>query len=317
MATELLGVAGMGAENKTYFTLKLLGRLVPALEHAQHGLWEEIPPHSGRQFEKRRYESIPAQTATLTEGTPPTSQINGTWTFLTFTVAQYGAYTRVSDVLTQQGFDGLEDMVNAMGENAGLSLDTIIRNSLFGAGTVQYASTAVSVATVGSGMYLNSTGVRQAVRRLRLNNAKTFDDGYYHAIIHPDTEFDLNGDSSVTSIFQYALPRGEDNPLIQGTVPVIYGMKFFRTSNALVNAASGLSGADVYSTFCFGKESYIVSRFSTQSVRVLIKPVGSAGALDPLEQFGTIGWKASLVAGVLNVNAMVEIRHAASLGNLG
>ena len=48
-----------------------------------------------------------------------------TWTALTFTVSQYGAFALVSDVLTQQGFDGIDDMVNAFGENAGNSIKPV------------------------------------------------------------------------------------------------------------------------------------------------------------------------------------------------
>jgi spore maturation protein SpmB len=49
----------------------------------------------------------------LVEGTAILgSAINGTWTALTFTVSQFGAFALVSDVLTQQGFDGIDDMVN-------------------------------------------------------------------------------------------------------------------------------------------------------------------------------------------------------------
>jgi N4-gp56 family major capsid protein len=105
--TEVLGAAGMTNEQKTFYSKQLLARLVPALEHANHGLAEDIPPHAGKVIEKRRFESYNANVTALTEGTPIlTSAINGTWTALPFTIQQYGAFALVSDVLTQQGFDG-------------------------------------------------------------------------------------------------------------------------------------------------------------------------------------------------------------------
>jgi N4-gp56 family major capsid protein len=111
--TELIGVAGMTAELKTFYSKQLLARLVPALEHANHGLAEDIPPHAGKAIEKRRFESYVAQTGALVEGTAILgSAINGTWTALTFTVSQYGAFALVSDVLTQQGFDGIDRFVD-------------------------------------------------------------------------------------------------------------------------------------------------------------------------------------------------------------
>lgn len=311
----------MTNELKTFYSKQLLARLVPALEHANHGLAEDIPPHAGKAIEKRRFESYSANTNALVEGTAPlASAINGTWTALTFTVSQYGAFALVSDVLTQQGFDGLDDMVNAFGENAGNSIDQIIRDTLVAGTTVIYASTAGSRGGLASGMRLTNAEIRKAVRKLRVNNAKTFDDGYFHAIIHPDVEYDLQGDTSITNVYQYAADRGEDNPLIQGAVPAVYGCKFYRTSNAKIFPTAGQSGTtatDVYATLFLGRESYLVSRFSTQNVRIIIKPVGSAGWVDPLDQVGSIGWKASVVAGILNQNAMVRVESTAALSANG
>ena len=169
-------------------------------------------------------------------------------------------------------------------------------------------------------MRLTNVEVRKAVRKLRVNNAKTFDDGYYHVIFHPDTEFDLLSDSSIVNVYQYAADRGEDNPLVQGAVPAIYGAKFYRTSNATIFPTAGQSGTsatDVYGTLFLGRDSYLVSRFSTQNVRTIIKPIGTAGPLDPLDQFGSIGWKASVVAGILQNNAIVRVEHTASLSANG
>jgi len=322
MADELFGAAGMLAEMKTFYSKQLLARLVPALEHANHGLAEDIPPHAGKAIEKRRFESYTANTTALTEGTPIlTNAINGTWTAVTLTISQYGAFALVSDVLTQQGFDGIDDMVNAFGENAGNSIDQIIRDGLANnATTVILASTAGSYGGLASGMRLTNVEVRKAVRKLRVNNAKTFDDGYYHVILHPDSEYDLLSDSSVVNVYQYAADRGEDNPLIQGAVPAVYGAKFYRTSNAKVWIGSSMSGntaTDVYATMFLGRDAYLVSRFSTQNVRTIIKPIGTAGPLDPLDQFGSIGWKASVVAGILNQNALVLVKHTSSLAASG
>lgn len=314
--TEQIGVVGMTAEQKTFYSKALLARLVPALEHANHGLAEDIPPHAGKAIEKRRFESYTAATTALAnEGTPPTAT-NGTWTAITFTISQYGAFSFISDVLEQQGFDGIDDMVNAFGEQAGNSLDQVIRDAIVGGSNVIYASTAASRGGLQSGQRLSSTEIKKAVRKLRVNNAKTFDDGYYHAIMHPDCEYDLFADTTgVVNIYQYAADRGEDNPLIQGAVPAIYGAKFFRSTNAKVFPTAGQSGTtatDVYATLFLGRDAYLVSRFSTQNVRTIIRGVGSAGALDPLDQFGSIGWKASLVAGILQNGAIVRVETTAS-----
>lgn len=318
--TETIGIAGMTNELKTYYSKKLLERLVPALVHAEHGVQEDLGPHEGKSIEKRRFESFAAQTTALVEGTPPAS-INGTYTALTFTVSQYGAYMLVSDVMWQQGFDGIDDIVKAFGENAGNSLDQIIRTVLVAGTTVSYASTAASRGGLGSGMRLGAAELRKAVRQLRTNNAREFDDGTYHAIIHPDAEADLLADSTIQNIFQYAVPRGADNPLLLGSVPQVYGISFFRTANAKVFPTAGLaiaaSATDVYATLFFGQEAYLVSKFSMQNVRTIIKPPGSGGPVDALDQYGSIGWKASVVAGRLNENAMIRLESTSSFSANG
>ncbi|GAC1468375.1 MAG: hypothetical protein NVSMB70_13650 [Chamaesiphon sp.] len=161
-------------------------------------------------------------------------------------------------------------------------------------------------------MRLTGLEVRKALRKLRNNNAREFADGTYHAIIHPDTETDLLADPNVQSILQFVVPRGDNHPLIKGSVPQIYGVSFFRTANAKVYASLALSGADSYGTLVFGEDSYIVSKFSLQNVRSIIKPPGTGGPIDALDQYGSIGWKASATAGVLNTNAILRIESTAS-----
>lgn len=67
------------------------------------------------------------------------------------------------------------------------------------------------------------------------------------------------------------------------------------TANALkiVPTGGGAGGATVYSTLVYGKDAFgtIELGGNGRNVRIIINPPGSAGALDPLEQRGTIAWK--------------------------
>ena len=313
---EVLGTIGTGMDNerKVFYSKALLARLVPALEHANHGLAEDIPPHAGKQIEKRRFESYPVNigTSTLTEGTPPTA-LNGTWTALVFTISQYGAFSYLTDVLESQGFDGIDDMVNAFGEHAGNTIDQVIRDGIVAGSTVYYAGGVAGRSLINTTNTLSSTEVRKAVRKLRANNAKPFDDGYYHVIMHPDCEYDLQGDNLVQQVYFYNAERGEDSPMIQGSVPAIFGAKFYRTTNAKQFANAGQStGVNVYATLFLGRDAYLVSRFSTQNVKTIIKAIGTSGIYDPLDQAMTVGWKASVTAGILQNSAIVRVESAAS-----
>ena len=74
------------------------------------------------------------------------------------------------------------------------------------------------------------------------------------------------------------------------------------TTNSLkiVPTGGGASGIPVYSTLVYGKDAFgtIELGGDGKNVETIIKPVGSSGALDPLNQRGTIAWK---VKGFCNV----------------
>ena len=59
-------------------------------------------------------------------------------------------------------------------------------------------------------------------------------------------------------------------------------------------------------------EFYGISRISGEAMRNIIKPLGSAGTADPLEQRSTSGWKATFIAKILNENYGLRIEHAVS-----
>lgn len=67
------------------------------------------------------------------------------------------------------------------------------------------------------------------------------------------------------------------------------------TTNALkiVPYGGGASGAPVYSTLVYAQDAYgsVELGGNGRNVEVIIKPAGSSGALDPLNQRGTLGWK--------------------------
>jgi N4-gp56 family major capsid protein len=61
-----------------------------------------------------------------------------------------------------------------------------------------------------------------------------------------------------------------------------------------------------------GENAVAQTRISGESLRNIVKPLGSAGTADPLDQRTTSGWKATYVAKVLNANWIVVIYHAVS-----
>ena len=85
-------------------------------------------------------------------------------------------------------------------------------------------------------------------------------------------------------------------------------------STVIVGEDAAKDGADVYTTLIFGKDAYgVVDIDGSDTVQTIIKPCGSAGTSDPLNQRATIGAKvAGYAAAILNDLWIVRIEHCVS-----
>ena len=123
------------------------------------------------------------------------------------------------------------------------------------------------------------------------------------------------GQTDAVNAYQYAATRGTDNPLFTGELADWMGVRFEVTTQAKIFSSAGLSGADVYATIVTGQDAYGATKFDAQGVAIIVKPLGSAGANDPLNQFATVGWKASWGGGILDQTRLVRIEHVCSIKN--
>ena len=72
---------------------------------------------------------------------------------------------------------------------------------------------------------------------------------------------------------------------------------------------------DVHATLVFGADAYgIIDVDGEGCLQTIVKPVGSGGASDPLDQRATVGAKvAAYTAKILNNLWIVRIEHGVSL----
>ena len=124
-------------------------------------------------------------------------------------------------------------------------------------------------------------------------------------IVHPNTTFDLKDASGWIPVEKY--PNKSD--IMPGEVGALDEVRFVETTNAKVFSGEGAASADVYATLVLGKNAYGISRISGEAMRTIVKPLGSAGTADPLEQRTTSGWKALFVARILQQAFMGRIEH--------
>ena len=309
------------AEVNYFYDRALLERAVPALVHNRFAQVRDLPANAGTDSIKfRKYGSLTATTTALSEGiTPSGSQLS--ITNVTATIAQYGDYVTITDVVLMETYDPiLTETAEILGEQAGDSLDQLCRNVLVAGASEQFASTAISIATIGAAMKLDRAEVKEAVRTLAGNNCKpvtsminpstgyntTPIDRAYIGIIHPDTTFDLDDATGWIPVEKYA-NKADVMPNEKGSLA---GGRFIESSNAYTVA--GTLVTTVYGTLIFGQNAYAQTRISGQALQNIVKPLGSAGTADPLNQRTTSGWKATYVAKVLDANNIIVVYHAVS-----
>ncbi len=119
-------------------------------------------------------------------------------------------------------------------------------------------------------------------------------------------------DTTIQNAFQGAYARDKQNPDYNGEIGEVYGCKVVVTANAKKHTSLGQSGTDVYAAMFLGKNAYGVTSINGLSMKTYFKPLGSAGADDPLNQYATTGWKAYHTAIRLNENFMVRVETGAS-----
>jgi len=311
------------AEINNFYDRTLLTRAVPYFAHNKFAQVRDIPANSGTDTIKfRRYGSLTAATTALSDGvTPSGSQLS--ITDVTAQVDQYGDYVTLTDVVSMETIDPiLTETAEVLGEQAGNTLDQLCRNVLIAGTTIQYASTATSNATITSAMKLDRAEVKEAVRTLKGNDALPMTSridpsiGYnttplgasYIGIIDPSTTYDLDDATGWVPVEKYA----NKSDVMDREVGSVGNVRFIETTNAYVNSGVGSGSIDVYYTLIFGKNAYAQTRIAGNALKNIVKPLGSAGTADPLEQRATSGWKATYVAKILNNNFLVVVRHAVS-----
>ena len=132
--TMKTSTSSLSDEMKTFYSDMLIDNAWPELVHDQFGQKVPIPKGRGKTVEFRKYTPLAKATTALTEGVTPSGQAL-TVTVLTATVAQYGGYIELSDMLMLTAIDNnLVQATELLGHQAGETLDTIVRN-VINAGT--------------------------------------------------------------------------------------------------------------------------------------------------------------------------------------
>lgn len=284
--TNMTNSSALSAGMQTYYNRELLRTFEPNLVHLQFGDEHRMPPHSGLVMNMRKLIPLETNTKALSEGDPGESVMLAE-TEVTVQLQQYGEYARCTDKLDLTHLDmDIMRRTKLFGDAGARSIDAVVREELAKCANVIYAGGKASRAELTAADKLTSRELRKAVKTLKKNHAQTFG-GYYVAIIGPDTMYDLQEDEAFVKVSQY---QDKEN-IYTGEVGRLFGVRLVETTEAKIFEGAGADGADVASVIVLGQYAYGVTSLKGAKPRVIVKPAGSAGTADPLDQISTVGWK--------------------------
>jgi len=302
-------------EVNNYYDKNLLIRAVPRLVYGLWGKESRIPANAGTNTIKfRRYVNLADATTPLTEGvTPPAATISTVE--VTATYAQYGNYLTYTDVVSFESADSaIMDMTNVLGDNAGSTYNILTRNILEAGINVNYSGTGnTSRADLGATDIITSADIAAAVLELKIAHAKKLT-----SFVNPQTGINttailpafiglchvkqsptIKAMSGFVGVEKY----GNRSMIHPQEIGMIEGVRVIETEEA----SEFTSTVTVYPFIILAEQAYGKTVVDGQSLTTIVKPIGFK---DELDQVGSVGWKGTYVAKILNDDFMVRIESA-------
>ena len=287
-----------------YYDKVFLDRAEASLQYDWGAQKRTIPLNSGKTVYFNRFSTLAAQTTALTEATNPTA-VDMTSTIVSATIADYGTYTTIGSLFSLTSIDeNLKEHTEVLGYNAGFTVDTLIAKELSAGATAQIVG-GKALTAVAATDTLSSTEIKKAVRTLKKNFARPFDNGLYRGIVPVSAVYDLRGDSTWLSAQIYTNAAAVKN----GQVGSLHGVDFVETNNECTESST----VTVYDTFIFGKNAYGMINLAGQPDKfIYVKTPSDNDTSNPLNMYSTIGWKCHFVAKTLNANWLIKIQTGVS-----
>jgi N4-gp56 family major capsid protein len=241
---------------------------------------------------------------------------------VTVTLEEYGNATVTTAKLRASSFLPVDPVAaNAVGYNAGLSIDTIARNVLQAGTNVIYATGGTDTAAARVDMDVDDTitakDIRRAVAQLRGANVPTIG-GNYVGFIHPDVSYDLRSITDASG-WRDSYKYTNAMPLYNGEIGMFEGVRFMESPRAplFANAYNGAGAAgtgDSYGTLIMGQQA--LAKAVSMGGEYGAQPTIVYGTVtDLLQRFRPVGWKHFVGYAVFRQEALRRIESASSIGS--
>ena len=324
------GTADVNITIQGYYDRNLLERALPVLLYGMFGQTRPLPKNAGDRITFRRYASLPVNTTALTEGVTPAGKVLSASEIYT-TMSQYGDYVMITDKLLDMGLDPvLMEAGDLLGEQAGLTIDTLHRNILLAGTSVRYADGVAGRINIVKAPQL--VDVKSIIRTLEGNNAKKIREqvnagvkvttsplrAAFMGITHTDCRQDWEALDGFTPVEKYS----SQTEVMETEIGEIKGLRLLTTTNSgLVADAGGAKGAlisttgvsaDVYQTLILAKNAFGLVPLQKGGIENIIKKAQNSGTSDALNQRNTSGWKTYTTAKILNDDFLIRYEHGAT-----
>jgi N4-gp56 family major capsid protein len=326
----------------TYFDRKLLTRARPLLVHARVAERRPLAQRSGNTMVFRRIEALPLASVPLVEGVPPAGQ-RVSHTDISVRLQQWGDYVTIADLIKATiDHPLLNDANKVLGEQAAQTIDVLMREEANAGTNVFYGGNVGSrAAVVGVAQKVDAALLDRLINALFNANASRFTSiitasvkvdtrpirAAYWAVTHPDVVRTLetlaewvpvSHYSGTSAVMEAEVGAWREMRVLSssgGTNDAQGGAKVFRGGGGAVSGdvKSTSGNADVYTICVFGEEAIAAVPLEGMSLENIIKPIGSGGPSDPLNQIGTSGWKHTGARKRLNETFMVRAEVTAAL----
>lgn len=302
---------GLTQEMSTYYEKVFLARAEYEYIFNQGAQMRTQPANEGKQVVFTRHTPLATATTALTEGVNP-AEVNLTATNVSATLAEYGNTVKISRFLSLTSIDANnKEKIEVVGQNMGETLDELTRNELFTGATAQLAGGKSVLTDVAITDVLSVVELRKAVRTLKLNKARRYQDRVapWMGKVGPNTSYDLTTDSTFLSADIY---DNSATKLYNGELGKILGVRLIESPNQYESVNAGTASADIFSNFIHGSDAFGCIDLVGDKPQLYIIPSTKIDSGNPAGRFSTVAWAASYVTKTLNADWIINIKTGAT-----
>lgn len=315
-----------GANHK-FFVAEFIRIANPKLVYDMFGTPADISPNNSNTIVFNKVLKLSTLEASpLTEGVTPTEQ-QFQLQRLEQSINQFGGFATTTDRLVEESISGITSQYNMrIAQQGAETMNKVVRNDLTGGTNVRFQGQAADRnAITATGMpfedfdFMFKAFKNEDVEPMRpmtsgSQNIGTSAQRETYPVIIPWEATGLveSLDDGVGNKFVNAQDYNSQRSLWTNEYGSFKQFTFIGNNQTSTAVNTAGTPQTISLSLVFGHGAYHTTKIGASDVEIIIKPLGSAGTSDPLNQRSTIGWKAK--KGAVIVQPTYMFRYEYSLG---